>query len=60
MNITFETEQEGDGRWLPEVPELAGVMAYGTTVSDAIAKGTTRTTATYYPPTTHASPRARP
>ena len=38
MNITFETEQEEDGRWLAEVPELAGVMAYGATEREAIAK----------------------
>ena len=38
MNITFETEIEDDGRWLAEVPELPGVMAYGATKSDAIAK----------------------
>lgn len=38
MNITFETEMENDGRWLAEVPELPGVMAYGATESKAIAK----------------------
>jgi predicted RNase H-like HicB family nuclease len=38
MNLTFETEQEEDGRWLAEVPELAGVMAYGATETEAIAK----------------------
>ncbi len=38
MNITFETEREVDGRWIAEVPELAGVMAYGTTETEAIAK----------------------
>ena len=38
MNLTFETEQEDDGRWLAEVPELAGVMAYGATESEAIAR----------------------
>lgn len=38
MNLTFETEQEEDGRWLAEVPELAGVMAYGTTKLEAVAK----------------------
>jgi predicted RNase H-like HicB family nuclease len=38
MNITFETEMEDDGRWLAEVPELPGVMAYGATESEAIAK----------------------
>ena len=38
MQLTLETEQETDGRWLAEVPELAGVMAYGQTRSDAMAK----------------------
>jgi predicted RNase H-like HicB family nuclease len=38
MNLTFETEQEEDGRWLAEVPELAGVMAYSATEREAIAK----------------------
>ena len=38
MNITFETEIEDDGRWLAEVPELPGVMAYGSTKSEAIAR----------------------
>jgi predicted RNase H-like HicB family nuclease len=38
MLLTLETEQETDGRWLAEVPELAGVMAYGQMRSDAMAK----------------------
>ena len=38
MNLTFETEQEEDGRWLAEVPELAGVMAYGASEVEAITK----------------------
>jgi predicted RNase H-like HicB family nuclease len=38
MNITFETERDDDGRWLAEVPELEGVMAYGATETEAIAK----------------------
>ena len=38
MNITFETEQETDGRWLAEVPELAGVMAYGATELEAVGR----------------------
>ena len=29
MRLTIETEREDDGRWLAEVMELAGVMAYG-------------------------------
>lgn len=36
MKITFETEQEDDGRWIAEVPELAGVLAYGKTEQQAI------------------------
>ena len=31
MNLTIETELEDDGRWLAEVPELPGVLAYGAT-----------------------------
>jgi predicted RNase H-like HicB family nuclease len=38
MNLTIETEQEDDGRWIAEVPELPGVMAYGTTRIEAMAK----------------------
>jgi predicted RNase H-like HicB family nuclease len=38
MNLTFDTDQEDDGRWLAEVPELPGVMAYGATEREAIAK----------------------
>jgi predicted RNase H-like HicB family nuclease len=38
MNLTIETEQEDDGRWVAEVPELAGVLAYGATREEAMAK----------------------
>ena len=38
MNLTIETEQEDDGRWIAEVPELAGVMAYGATRDEAMAR----------------------
>lgn len=38
MTLTIETEQEEDGRWIAEVPELPGVMAYGTTRTEAMAK----------------------
>ena len=37
MNFTIEIEQEEDGRWLSEVPELPGVFAYGHTQEEAIA-----------------------
>jgi len=38
MRLTIETEREDDGRWLAEVPELPGVLAYGATQSQAAAK----------------------
>jgi predicted RNase H-like HicB family nuclease len=41
MNLTFETEQEDDGRWLAEVPEIVGVMAYGATKLQAVARAET-------------------
>ena len=31
MPLTIEVEQEDDGRWLAEVPELPGVLGYGQT-----------------------------
>lgn len=37
MNLTVETEREEDGRWI-EVPDLAGVLAYGKTRDVAIAR----------------------
>jgi len=38
LRLTIDTEQEEDGRWIAEIPELPGVMAYGPTRSDAVAK----------------------
>ena len=38
MNLTVETEQEADGRWIAEVPELPGVLVYGATENEAAAK----------------------
>lgn len=38
MNLTLEIEQENDGRWLAEVPQLPGVLAYGATREGAMAK----------------------
>lgn len=38
MHFTLECEQESDGRWLAEVPELPGVLVYGTSPSEAMAK----------------------
>jgi len=36
--FTIEVEQEEDGRWLAELPDLAGVMAYGQTRQEAIER----------------------
>ena len=38
VNLRIEVEREDDGRWLTEVPELPGVMAYGQTRKEAIAR----------------------
>jgi predicted RNase H-like HicB family nuclease len=38
MNFTIEHEQEADGRWLAEVPELPGVLAYGRDAEEAMIK----------------------
>lgn len=38
MNFTIEHEQEEDGRWIAEVPELPGVLAYGSTAEEAMAR----------------------
>jgi predicted RNase H-like HicB family nuclease len=36
MPLTIEVEQEEDGRWLAEVPDLPGVLAYGASRQEAI------------------------
>ena len=38
MTLIIEVEQETDGRWLAEIPDLPGVMTYGATRDEAIAK----------------------
>jgi predicted RNase H-like HicB family nuclease len=38
MNFTLECEQEVDGRWIAEVPELPGVLTYGDSALDAMSK----------------------
>jgi predicted RNase H-like HicB family nuclease len=38
MHLSIEYEHEEDGRWLAEVPELPGVLAYGVTAEEALAK----------------------
>jgi predicted RNase H-like HicB family nuclease len=36
--IRVEGEREEDGRWLAEVPALSGVLAYGRTRDEAVAR----------------------
>ena len=38
VTLTFEIEREADGRWVAEVPDLAGVLAYGQTRDEAVAR----------------------
>ena len=37
-SFTIETEQEEDDRWIAEISDLPGVLAYGETQKQAIAK----------------------
>jgi len=36
--MRIEIEQEEDGRWLTEIPDLPGVMVYGATRDEAVAR----------------------
>lgn len=36
--LTVEFERESDGRWIAEIPELPGVLAYGRTQKEARRK----------------------
>ena len=38
LTFNIETERESEGRWIAEVTNIPGVLAYGTTKEDAIAK----------------------
>ena len=38
MDYRIEFEQEEDGRWIADIPDLPGVMAYGTTKREAESK----------------------
>jgi predicted RNase H-like HicB family nuclease len=37
-HLSIETEQEADGRWIAEIPDLPGVMTYGSSRDEAIAR----------------------
>jgi predicted RNase H-like HicB family nuclease len=36
--LTLETERETDGRWIAEIVQLPGVLAYGDSREEAVAK----------------------
>ena len=36
--MKIEIGREDDGRWIAEIPDLSGVMAYGQTREEAVAK----------------------
>jgi predicted RNase H-like HicB family nuclease len=38
MQFAIELECEVDGRWIAEVPDLPGVLAYGQTRSEALVR----------------------
>ena len=38
MTLSIELEHETDGRWIAAVAALPGVLAYGVTETDAVAK----------------------
>ena len=38
MRFRIEIDRENDGRWIAEIPALPGVMTYGGTRQEAIAK----------------------
>jgi predicted RNase H-like HicB family nuclease len=38
MDFHVELEQEDDGRWIAEIPELPGVLVYGDTRDQATQK----------------------
>jgi predicted RNase H-like HicB family nuclease len=38
VKLRVDVDREEDGRWLAEVPELHGVLAYGASAAEAQAK----------------------
>jgi len=38
LTLLIEIEQEEDGRWIAEIPELPGVMIYGRSSDEAKTK----------------------
>lgn len=38
MKFIMETERESDGRWIAEIPQVPGALAYGATKEEAVNK----------------------
>jgi predicted RNase H-like HicB family nuclease len=38
MRFNFQIERETDGRWIAEIPEVPGALAYGSSEEEAKAK----------------------
>jgi predicted RNase H-like HicB family nuclease len=38
VRFVIEIEREVDGRWIAEIPALPGVLAYGATREEAVAR----------------------
>jgi predicted RNase H-like HicB family nuclease len=38
LRFNIETEREDDGRWIAEITDIPGVLAYGRTLNQAKAK----------------------
>lgn len=38
MRFTMDIDRESDGRWIAEIPDLPGVMVYGTSRDEALAR----------------------
>jgi predicted RNase H-like HicB family nuclease len=38
MTFTVEVEQENDGRWIAEIPQIPGAMVHGRTREEAVSR----------------------
>jgi predicted RNase H-like HicB family nuclease len=38
MTFAIEIEQEKDGRWIAEIPQIPGAMVYGRTRAQAVSR----------------------
>jgi predicted RNase H-like HicB family nuclease len=38
VRFTMEIDRETDGRWIADIPDLPGVMVYGTSRDEALAR----------------------